>query len=71
MIARGIEGYVLVTFKDEEDITAVIPGRNVECNNTELKEGDEVNITWSDGRKYLGTVVIFGRYIIGNHITVF
>lgn len=61
--AQGIEGYVLVTFEDE-DTTAVVPGRKIECDRRiELKEGDVVNVTWSDGNQYTGTVVTFGMCI--------
>ena len=61
--AQGIEGYVLVAFKDE-GTTAVVPGRKIECNNMELKKGEEVNVTWSDGKQYLGTVITSGMLLL-------
>ena len=44
----------------------MVPGKKIECSNVELKEGDEVNVTWSNGKQYLATVVTSGTLL---HIT--
>ena len=44
--------------------TAVVPGRKIECNNMDLKEGEEVNVIWSDGKQYLGLVITSGMLLL-------
>ena len=50
----------MVSFDDEES-TAIIPGRLVEwkyeCRPT---EGDVVNVMWSDGKQYSATFIYSG-----------
>ena len=66
MICSALCGFVgthaLVHFQDE-DISSIVPVKRID-KVEELSDGDSCFVTWSDRKKYFGTLLLAGSFVI-------